>query len=41
MLVNLFVVILVVVVGLVIGFIYFWKINEGFRDVVKNIWKNI
>ncbi|HBI1674313.1 TPA: tape measure protein [Enterococcus faecalis] len=41
MLANPFVAILAAVVGLVTGFIYLWKTNEGFRDAVKNIWKNI
>lgn len=41
MLSNPFVAILTAVVGLVTGFIYLWKTNEGFRDAVKNIWKNI
>ena len=41
MLSNPFVAILAAVVGLVTGFIYLWKTNEGFRDAVKNIWKNI
>ena len=38
MLANPFVAILAAVVGLVTGFIYLWR---GFRDAVKNIWKNI
>lgn len=41
MLANPFVAILAAVVGLVTGFIYLWKTNEGFRDAVKGIWKNI
>ncbi|WP_438724248.1 phage tail protein [Enterococcus sp. DIV1420a] len=41
MLANPFVAILAAVVGLVTGFIYLWKTNEGFRDAVKSIWKNI
>ncbi|EOJ75521.1 tape measure domain-containing protein [Enterococcus faecalis EnGen0355] len=41
MLSNPFVAILTAVVGLVTAFIYLWKTNEGFRDAVKNIWKNI
>lgn len=41
MLANPFVAILAAVIGLVTGFIYLWKTNEGFRDAVKNIWKNI
>ena len=39
MLANPFVAILAAVVGLVTGFIYLWKTNEGFRDAVKTFGK--
>ena len=39
MLANPFVAILAAVVGLVTGFIYLWKTNEGFRMLLKYLEK--